>query len=52
MEKKKPIRLELTEEQRKKIREATGKEAEAIELTAEELEERVSPWGEALGGGI
>ncbi len=38
-----PIRIELTEEQKKQIREATGKDAAAIELTAEELEERVSP---------
>ncbi|MFN2387411.1 MAG: hypothetical protein ABR576_14190 [Thermoanaerobaculia bacterium] len=41
MEKK--IRIELTEEQKKKIRAQTGKDARAIELTAEELEERVSP---------
>jgi hypothetical protein len=40
---KKPIRIELTEEQKKLIREATGKDASAIELTAEELESRVSP---------
>jgi len=44
---KKPIRIELTEEQKKQIREATGKDASAIELTAEELEKRVSP--EILG---
>jgi hypothetical protein len=37
------IRIELTEEQKSQIREATGKEAAAIELTAEELEDRVSP---------
>jgi len=37
------IRIELTEEQKAKIREATGQEAAAIELTAEELEDRVSP---------
>jgi len=37
------IRIELTEEQKNKLREATGKEASAIELTAEELEDRVSP---------
>ncbi len=43
MEKKKPVRLELTEEQKLQVREATGKDAEAIELTAEELEERISP---------
>lgn len=37
------IRIELTDEQKKQIREKTGKDAEAIELTAEELEDRVSP---------
>ena len=37
------IRIELTEEQKAQIREATGKEASAVELTAEELEDRVSP---------
>ena len=40
-----PIRIELTEAQKKQIREATGKDAEAIELTAKELEERISPTG-------
>ncbi len=40
---KQPVRIELTEEQKKQIAEATGKEASAIELTVEELEERVSP---------
>lgn len=43
MEKKGPIRIELTEEQKKQIFEACGKDASAIELTVEELEERVSP---------
>lgn len=38
-----PVRIELTEEQKAKIREATGKDATAIELTAEELEERIAP---------
>ncbi len=38
-----PIRIELTHEHKKQILEATGKDAAAIELTAEELEERVSP---------
>jgi len=37
------VRIELTEEQKNQIMEATGKEASAIELTAEELEDRVSP---------
>ncbi len=43
MSEKKPIRIELTEEQKQQIREATGKEASAVEFTAEELEDRVSP---------
>ena len=37
------IRIELTEEQKAQVFEATGKEASAVELTAEELEDRVSP---------
>jgi uncharacterized small protein (DUF1192 family) len=40
---KKPVRIELTEEQKKQIQAATGKDASAIELSVEELEERVSP---------
>jgi hypothetical protein len=46
MEKKpeKKVRIELTEEQRKQIREQTGKEASAVEFKAEELEERVAPF--------
>jgi len=40
---KQPIRIELTEEQKQQIRKATGKDASAIELSAEELESRVSP---------
>jgi hypothetical protein len=44
MEKKnQPVRIELTDEQRNQIREATGKDANAIEFSAEELEERVAP---------
>ena len=40
---KKGIRIELTDEQKRQIKSQTGKDATAIELTAEELEERVSP---------
>ena len=40
---KNPIRIELTEEQKKQIRNVTGKDAAAIEFSAEELEERVAP---------
>jgi hypothetical protein len=43
MERKQPVKIELTEDQKKQIRDATGKDASAIELTVEELEERVSP---------
>ena len=37
------IRLTLTPEQKAEIRRATGKDAEAIELSFEELEERIAP---------
>ncbi|MBI4409259.1 MAG: hypothetical protein HY561_06095 [Gemmatimonadetes bacterium] len=42
-QKKPTVRIELTEEQRKKIRQATGKDAAAIEFSAEELEDRIAP---------
>jgi hypothetical protein len=37
------FRLTLTPEQKEQIRKATGKEAEALELSVEELEERIAP---------
>jgi uncharacterized small protein (DUF1192 family) len=37
------FRMTLTPEQKDEIRKATGKEAEAIELSVEELEERIAP---------
>jgi hypothetical protein len=37
------VRIELTEQQKQQIREATGKELDAVEFTAEALEERVAP---------
>ena len=40
---KKPIRIELTEEQRRQIKEASGQEAEALEFNVEELELRIAP---------
>ncbi len=40
---KEPVRIKLTPAQRELVRKATGKEAEALELTAEELEERIAP---------
>jgi len=39
----KQVRIELTDEQRQKIREATGKDAAAVQFTAEELEQRIAP---------
>lgn len=37
------FRLQLTPEQRAAIKKATGKNADAIELSVEELEERIAP---------
>ena len=37
------IRIELTPEQKAKVRSVTGKDAEAVELSVEELEERIAP---------
>ena len=38
------FRIELTPEQKAKVRAATGKDAEAVELSVEELEERIAPF--------
>lgn len=46
---KEPIRIKLSPAQKAMIRKKTGKKAEALELTAEELEERIAPM--RLGGG-
>jgi hypothetical protein len=37
------IRIELTPEQKAQVRKATGKDAEAVELSVEELEDRIAP---------
>jgi hypothetical protein len=37
------VRIELTPEQKAKISAATGKDAEAVELSVEELEDRIAP---------
>jgi len=42
------FRLPLTHEQKEMVRKATGKDAEAVELTVEELEDRIAPG--KLGG--
>lgn len=42
-QKKNPVRLQLTDEQKQQIRQATGQDADSIEFDAEELEDRVAP---------
>ncbi len=37
------VRIDLTAEQRDHVRKETGKDAEAVELTVRELEERIAP---------
>jgi len=37
------FRMTLTPDQKEQVRKATGKEAEVIELSVEELEERIAP---------
>ncbi len=37
------VRLVLTPEQREQVRQATNKDAEALELSVQELEERIAP---------
>ena len=43
------IRIELTPEQKAKVRSVTGKDAEAVELSVEELEERIAPRKSSAG---
>ncbi len=45
---KEQFRIQLTPEQKSQVKNATGKEAEAVELSVEELEERIAP---AMRGG-
>lgn len=42
-EKNEQVRIKLTEEQKAEVRKATGKSAEAIELSVTELEDRIAP---------
>ena len=41
---KEPVRINLTDDQKAQIRKQTGKDADAVELSVEELEERIAPW--------
>ena len=38
-----PVRITLTPEQRAMVKNATGKDAESLELSVQELEERIAP---------
>ena len=40
---KETVRLELTPEQKQLIKKQTGKDAESVELSVSELEERIAP---------
>ncbi|HJR17700.1 MAG TPA: hypothetical protein VJ808_12660 [Gemmatimonadales bacterium] len=40
---KEQFRIKLTPDQKAEVKNATGKEAEAVELSVEELEERIAP---------
>ena len=46
---KQVVRIELTEEQKKAVREQTGQDATVIEFFVEELEQRIAP-RRAFGG--
>lgn len=40
---KEVIRIDLTKQQKEQVKQEIGKDAEAIELTAQELEARIAP---------
>ena len=46
--KKPTIRIELTPEQKAQIKQATGQDVSMLELTTENLEERIAPGGIAI----
>jgi len=43
MDRQRRVAIQLTEAQKAEVRAATGKDAETVELTVEELEERIAP---------
>ena len=42
-EEKKFVRIDLTADQKTRLKQETGKDAEFVELTVTELEERIAP---------
>jgi len=45
------VRITLTPEQRAMVKNATGKDAESLELSVQELEERIAP-ARLMGGKV
>lgn len=41
--KKEIVRIDLNDAQKQQVKDSTGKSAEAIELSVQELEERIAP---------
>jgi uncharacterized small protein (DUF1192 family) len=41
---KETVRISLTDDQKAQIRRQTGKDADAVEFSVEELEERIAPF--------
>jgi hypothetical protein len=44
------IRIDLNDAQKAQVKQATGKDAESIELNAQELEERIAPFSPLADG--
>ena len=42
-EQKKVVKIQLTEEQKKQIKQTVGEEVSSLEISAEQLEDRVAP---------
>ena len=51
MSEPKTIHLNLTKEQKAQVKAATGKDADTVELSVMELEERISPAKKGFIGG-
>ncbi len=49
---KEQVRIALTPEQRNQVRQAIGKDAEALELTVQELEQRIAPTTLGVGARV
>ncbi len=49
MDKQKRVEIQLTEAQKAQVRAATGQDAETVELSVEELEERIAPAKRGVG---